>query len=132
VMSEKRGSLDGVLEPRIAMGDQHREAARKRWANPDAHARQSAMMKAVWAENEDLRAAFDGAKVRARWSDPIYRESILAKIREAQAAPEAREKMTSAANARWADPTMREKMLAGMRATRRRHRNGGTGGTSST
>jgi hypothetical protein len=112
------------------VSDKHQAAARKRWAAPDARARQSALMKAVWAdpESEDLRAAFlsrkarqdVAAKVRARWSDPIYRENTVAGIREALAAPEVREKMTSAANARWSDPAMREKIIAGMRAARRR------------
>jgi hypothetical protein len=93
------------------------EAAKRRWADPEQHAKMSAGSKrqaATEAGRAHLRAL---AETRANaWADPEYRARGALQLREMlkrqQADPEYHVRASDTAKRRWADPEYRAKAIA--------------------
>lgn len=98
------------------------QAVKKAWANPALRRHSSETLlrfystpegKALKAEvsRRPEKVAASAAGQAKNWTDPVYRERIMA----AKTAPEVIKKQSEKAAIQWADPTIRVKMVEGLK-----------------
>ena len=61
-------------------------------------------------------------KMRARWSDPAYKQRMSARMRDAQQDPARRQRQSEISRLRWQDPAFKQRMSAIMKRAQQRRR----------
>lgn len=101
-----------------------REAAKRRYADPQERQKQSERLKQVYQENQSLHRMHSaeshekrGRTLTDKWQTQEYRDSILA----SRNTPEVKDKLRAAAETQWAQH--RDSLVAAIRASRYQHLN---------